>query len=302
MRVAKRTDGYGNVRNRAAIPAGLLALAMLAALGCPCAGQEVAQFFRRNCASCHTIGGGRLTGPDLKDVEKRQKREWLLRFILDPQAMVHSGDPYAKKLVEEARSVIMPRVQGLTPELAEALLDLIAAESKLEKSHFAGLTITDEPFRPEQIERGRDYFVGKRPLAAGAPPCVSCHTVSGLGLFGGGRLGPDLSRVYEKLQGRRGLASWLMAPATPTMKLVFDSQPLQTESEVVELVAFLEDVAKRGGQNSVPSGSLALFLVGLVGAVAALVGADSAWRWRLRSVRRVLVDRAKRRSLAAAKR
>jgi hypothetical protein len=28
--------------------------------------QEAADFFQQNCASCHTITGGRLTGPDLK--------------------------------------------------------------------------------------------------------------------------------------------------------------------------------------------------------------------------------------------
>ena len=38
-------------------------------------GQETAQYFRQNCASCHTIGGGRLTGPDLKDVTKRKERD-----------------------------------------------------------------------------------------------------------------------------------------------------------------------------------------------------------------------------------
>jgi cytochrome c2 len=30
--------------------------------------QEAADFFRQNCANCHTIGDGRLTGPDLKGV------------------------------------------------------------------------------------------------------------------------------------------------------------------------------------------------------------------------------------------
>ena len=30
--------------------------------------QETAEYFRTRCTSCHTIGGGRLTGPDLKNV------------------------------------------------------------------------------------------------------------------------------------------------------------------------------------------------------------------------------------------
>jgi mono/diheme cytochrome c family protein len=43
-----------------------------AATGSP---QEAADFFRQNCISCHTVGGGRLTGPDLKNVTQRKERE-----------------------------------------------------------------------------------------------------------------------------------------------------------------------------------------------------------------------------------
>ena len=46
--------------------------------------EETIAFYRQNCASCHTIGGGRLTGPDLKDVTERATEEWLVDFILDP--------------------------------------------------------------------------------------------------------------------------------------------------------------------------------------------------------------------------
>jgi len=253
---------------------------------------EAVQFFRTNCASCHTIGGGRLTGPDLKNVEQRKDRDWLIRFIMDPQGVIQSGDPYAQKLLEESRGVVMPKIMGMTRERAEALLDLIAVESQKEKSQFAGLSIPTEPFTPEQIQRGRDYFMGRRRLAQGGPPCFTCHTVRGLGLLGGGRLGPDLTRVFERLQGRRGLAAWLQAPATPTMQQLFQKHPLQSNNELLELVAFLEDVAKRGGGEADLAGPLACFLIGLAGAVVALLLADAAWRNRLRSVRRSLVAAA----------
>jgi mono/diheme cytochrome c family protein len=39
------------------------------------AAQEAADFFRQNCISCHTVGGGRLTGPDFKNVTQRKERE-----------------------------------------------------------------------------------------------------------------------------------------------------------------------------------------------------------------------------------
>src|SRR5690606_36048558 len=40
-------------------PYGILLLLLLPAIA---AAQDAADFFRQNCVSCHTIGGGRLTG------------------------------------------------------------------------------------------------------------------------------------------------------------------------------------------------------------------------------------------------
>src|SRR5581483_10324354 len=48
--------------------------------------QDAAAFFKQNCASCHTIGGGRLTGPDLKDVTARKDRAWFVQFLQGPKA------------------------------------------------------------------------------------------------------------------------------------------------------------------------------------------------------------------------
>jgi mono/diheme cytochrome c family protein len=93
------------------LPAALL-LALAAAA--PAVGQEAAQFYRQNCASCHTIGGGRLAGPDLKNVEERKDRDWLTRFMLDPPAVLQSGDPYAAQLQQEARGVVMPTGRSST--------------------------------------------------------------------------------------------------------------------------------------------------------------------------------------------
>ena len=56
----------------------LLVLAVLAGIA---AAQTPTADFKTSCSSCHTIGGGRLTGPDLKDVGKRKDRAWLVRFI-----------------------------------------------------------------------------------------------------------------------------------------------------------------------------------------------------------------------------
>ena len=72
----------------------LLPLAALFVLNRQVAAQQDASaFFKQNCTSCHTIGGGRLTGPDLKDVTARKDRAWLVQFLQSPKSMIDSGDP-----------------------------------------------------------------------------------------------------------------------------------------------------------------------------------------------------------------
>jgi mono/diheme cytochrome c family protein len=259
------------------------------------AAQEAADYFRQNCVSCHTIGGGRLTGPDLKNVAGRKDRAWLVQFITSPQSMLDKGDPYALQLQQAARGVVMPTISGLDKARAEALLDLIAAESKLEKSQFAGLQISDRPFTPQDVAAGKALFRGDRRFANGAPPCLSCHTNQGLAALGGGRLGPDLTRVYERLEGRKNLGAWLFAPATPTMQPVFKQRALKPE-EILPLVAYLESTAKAGGQDSAP-GLLIFLLIGLGGTAVALLIFDAAWRGRFTAVRRPIVE-AQRREVA----
>lgn len=254
--------------------------------------QEAADFFRQNCISCHTVGGGRLTGPDLKNVTQRKEREWLIEFLQSPQAMMDKGDPYALKLQQEARGVVMPTISGMSKERAQALLAMLDAESKLPKSQFAGMQISDRPFTSYDISQGRAVFQGERRLVNGGPACISCHTVKGNGALGGGRFGPDLTRVYERLQGRKNMAAWLFAPATPTMSSVFKQHSLKPE-EILPLVAFFEDSARRGGQDD-SAARLNFFLFGMGGAAVALVAMDAAWKRRFRSVRKAMVENSRR--------
>ena len=267
----------------------ILPLALTAVAG---SAQEAADFFRQNCISCHTVGGGRLTGPDLKNVTQRKEREWLVEFLQSPQAMIDKGDPYVLKLQQEARGVVMPNINGMSKDRAQALLGMLDAESKLPKSQFAGMQISDRPFTAYDISQGRAVFLGERRLANAGPACISCHTVKGNGALGGGRLGPDLTRVYERLQGRKNMAAWLFAPATPTTSSVFKQHGLKPE-EILPLVAFFEDSARRGGQDD-SAARLNFFLLGIGGAALGLVVMDAAWKGRFRSVRRTLVENARR--------
>lgn len=253
--------------------------------------QETAEFFRQNCVSCHTIGGGRLAGPDLKDVTQRKDREWLKSYILNPQAKIDAGDPYVLQLLEEARGVIMPTIGALTPDRVDYLLELIEAESALEESQFVGLQLSNEPFTPVDVERGFAIFTGRKRLKNGGPACYSCHSIPGIGGLGGGNLameGANLTRVYERLAGRTVLSAWLVAPATPTMQAVFGDAPIDS-GEIHSLVALFENRAQQGetGRSSV---QLSFALLGVGGAALVLALFQAVWTGRFLAVRRPLVD------------
>jgi cytochrome c2 len=267
------------------------ALTAVVALGSAAArAQEPAQVFKQTCAACHTIGGGRLVGPDLKDVADRKDRQWLVRFIVNPQAVIDSGDVYAKQLVEEARGVVMPPAAGIDATRAGALLDFIAAQSASGQPAFATTQALERPFGPSDVQRGHDLFTGETRLSTAGPPCLSCHSVGGVGAMGGGKLGPDLTLVYERLGGRRGLGAWLGAPATPTMRTVFAKTPL-VAGEIDPLLAFFEDAARRRAEAD-PVAPLTFFLLGLGGAAVGAAVFDLAWLCRFKSVRRRLVAAA----------
>lgn len=229
-------------------------------------------------------------GPDLRGVTERKDRAWLTRFIVDPKRVIDSGDPYALALRDAARGVVMPALPGMTPDRATSLLDLIERESGLETSQFSGAAVDDKPFTPADVALGRELYLGLTRLAKGGPPCVSCHSVNGLGVLAGGKLGPDLNAVFERLNGRKGLSSWLLAPATPTMQSVFKNHPIQPD-EIVPLVAFFADKSVAPPESG-QAATLIFILSGLAGTAAMLVIFDVAWRRRFRSVREALVRAA----------
>jgi len=168
------------------------------------------------------------------------------------------------------------------------LLELIEAEPALEKSQFVGLQMSDRPFTAMDVVQGRELFLGLRPLENRGPACVSCHAVNDLGYLGGKKLGPDLNEVYERLNGRKGLASWLSAPATSTMQSIFADAALSSE-EILPLVAFLADKAEETPESTQPA-TLMFVLFGLSGTVVALLLFDVVWRRRLQGVRKPFIQ------------
>jgi cytochrome c2 len=271
----------------------LVVLALGLGLTPPASSQETAQFFKQNCSSCHWIGGGRLIGPDLKNVTQRKGRDWLVQFILDPKGMLDARDPYAIKLQAEAKGAIMIQAPGINAKLANALLDLIEAESKLDSSQFAGKAVAVGPYSEADAAAGLDIFSGYTEQRNGGRACISCHTVNSVGASLGGRLGPDLTGVFDRLQGRTALTAWLAAPPTPTMKSVFKDNPFE-EDEIKFLVAYFESATYNDHYNFDSFIIwMSVIFCGLGGSVFGMVMFSGIWGNRFKAVRRPLVKVSK---------
>ena len=76
-------------------------------------------FTSRGCTACHTIGSGRLVGPDLAGVTQRRPDAFVIGMIVNPDSMLANNDD-AKALLGEYYTPMTN--QGVTVEDAEALL------------------------------------------------------------------------------------------------------------------------------------------------------------------------------------
>ena len=67
--------------------------------------------FAGHCAACHTIGHGDKIGPDLVGVTSARNRDWLKRFIQEPDKVLAEKDPTAVTLFERYKQVRMPNLR-----------------------------------------------------------------------------------------------------------------------------------------------------------------------------------------------
>lgn len=77
------------------------------------------KLFKQNCSVCHAAHSNqKLTGPGLLGVEERApKGDWLLRFTLNSEKVIKSGDKYANKIYKENGKAAMTVYEG---QLSEA--------------------------------------------------------------------------------------------------------------------------------------------------------------------------------------
>lgn len=252
------------------------------------------QLFEQKCVACHTLGKGDLVGPDLAGVTGKVPRAWLERWIRAPDVMIAGKDPRAMSLLREFHEVPMPN-QGLDATGVAAILAYLETVApNTEGSSGVSRAAASAPAVAGSPEIGKELFMGAARFRNGGPPCMACHSVSGIGALGGGQLGPDLTDVISRYGGPAALMAFVGGSPTPTMNAVWARTPLTAE-ERASVVAFLaEATVNRRPQQAIWQ------LAGLSLLGVALLLAAAGWLWRQRTadgVRRPMIARQRRASL-----
>jgi cytochrome c553 len=138
--------------------------------------------------------------------------------------------------------------------------------------------------------------MGRTKLQNGGAACISCHSIKGVGIFGGGTLGPDLTGVSLKYRDPE-LISILQNPNFPVMNTVFGTHAISNE-EIVQLFALFQNAKQLNPMPATQAGVTTLdpkfFVIGVAAMLLVLVLMNLSWRKRSRGVREELVRAALR--------
>jgi mono/diheme cytochrome c family protein len=251
------------------------------------------QLFQTNCSACHTLGGGRLVGPDLAAVTERRSEEWLEKFIQSSTTLIQSGDAEANAVFEEFSGMTMPDF-SLTNVQIKQILGFIETKSSgqaIVPDEIAGEEpAIAEPASIESVVRGQDMFQGTIRFRNGGPSCNACHDVKNDAVIGGGILAAELTTVFSRMGGS-GVGAILGQAPFPVMQAAYAKNPL-TDDEITDLVAFLQDADEQHLFHQPRDYGIGLFASGAVGAGLMFLFFAFIWRGRKRgSVNQAIYDR-----------
>jgi cytochrome c2 len=240
--------------------------------------------FKAACSACHTIGGGRLVGPDLQGLHERRSEPWIIGFVQHSQKVIASGDTTANALFKEYQ-VTMPD-QALSADEVRGILAYIRRADAFGATPAAAAAEATE----EQIQLGQELFEGRTRFVNAGPMCNSCHEVRSAAAIGGGTLAPELTTAFSRL-GAAGLEGIIKAAPFPVMRQAYQDRPV-TDEEVTALTGFLRRVDEQQALHHPRGFGLKLFAAGLGGAVLLLGLYSLAWSNRLKgSVNQGIYDR-----------
>ena len=312
---SKRFNIAGRMAGVSVLLSGLL-------LALPVNAQDVEESFKL-CGTCHTIGGGKLIGPDLANIDQRRSEEWLIKFIRSAQSMINNGDEVALALKQEYNNIIMPDNTNMSDDQIRSLIAYIVSKSPgrdepqesapiaegsagsgdsavvEDTSAVSDNSAPDDPTiagRPlseatkDDLLSGERLFAGYAQFANAGPSCISCHNIKSDSIISGGALAKDLTDAYTRLSGA-GVGAILSGLSFPAMQQAYGDTPL-TDEEVYDLVAFLKQSAELENSQAGTDYGLQLFLVGCVGTVLLLLLFSGLWfKRKKRSVNHLMFER-----------
>ena len=200
----------------------------------------------KSCAACHSIGGGRMIGPDLKGITRRRTNDWLVSFIQSSSKLISSGDTDAKAIFKAYNNIPMPD-NALTADQINLILShidggkagLAAIDPKLAamQHKIDSLLKTNSQ---QDIHAGYELFNGTRRFQNRGASCASCHNATYNDIGRGGILAKDLSKAYSRLGGFAGIKGIIASPPFPSMMKTYKNSPV-TDEENAYLQLFLKD-------------------------------------------------------------
>ena len=206
--------------------------------------QDGEALFKQTCSACHSIGKGKLVGPDLKGVNQKRSEEWIVNFVKSA-ADFGAKDADAKAIIAEY-GYPMPN-QALQDDQIKSIVAYIAENSPQAEAETAveEVVVEEVPADPaldpanasdEDVMAGLNMFSGSQRFENGGPACITCHNVQYDDLIAGGLLAKDLTHVYERM-GAAGVNGILSSPPFPAMASSYKDNAL-TEKEIFQLSAF----------------------------------------------------------------
>lgn len=158
---------------------------------------EAKKIFSTRCMACHTFGKGVKVGPDLKGVNERRQRAWLVKFVRGSSQVIASGDPIATDLFTQFKGQRMPDWVDLSEETVNNILDWLGKNGPDQQDADVKPA---ELATPAEIDAGRQLFHGGKAMKYGGTACAGCHAVTDDGKAAGGTLAPDLTHIFATYQ------------------------------------------------------------------------------------------------------
>lgn len=248
------------------------------------------ELFTNKCAACHTIGKGRLVGPDLKNINEQRDNVWLLKFIQSSQTVINSGDVDAVKVYNEYNKLLMP-----DPLISESeISDILSYIKEVSSGNIVESTkVIIDPLATtnvENVDRGRKLFNGQTRLENKGATCLSCHHVKDDLAYPGGNLAKELTESFS-VMGGAGVIAIIRNSPFPAMAQAYQEHAL-SESEVIDLGAYLKSVSEKSIYQHPRDYSLTFLYLGQLAFLLFLAAILAAfWKRKKETVNQKIFDR-----------